>query len=340
MDNISALHNSTKVFQIVGLQSFDLKSLDGHKKFPSTGYKIYVAFIFIIITISFGSYVYVVELTRSDFETNAKNNLIVITRIIFQILQLFVFYASLFLSLYKAQQMVKFFQDAKSISEICIRDLNYKVNYSKLAKHLCVILIASLAPLSFSIIYAIIDFKSTKLEESLSNFFMCIPIGFNRLIHTRFYFYVAIINYQLEVLNILISKKLSKDAFTKDFIAIPTLKDYERKNHREMRGFKQIFILIKDMTRHVNDSMGFIALLLITLFIIHSIRFGYQFYMMTIGVRSNFARKFLILFHELFLNAQIYFSRCICIFWLLLGNAFDIPSLWENPIKSKQLSKI
>lgn len=295
MDSISILNNSTKLFQFCGLQCFSLNSLNEQKsrKYPPSNRVIILILSFTIIGISYGSFFYTTDATRTELESAAKNNLIDITRLALEILQLLAFALSLTLSFFKNRHFVIFFKDAKEISNIFSSDLNYKISYSKLKKHLWLILVISLSPLLSFFTFNLFKYFQNSSDDNIQpqRLVYFLPLIFHRLLFARFYYFVAILNHHLEALVVVVSRKIPIDAVRRDFVEIPTLKDFERKNFREIRAFTRVYLLIKEMARQVNDSMGFILLVLILMFVIESTRFGYQTFMYIFGFKLNITRK-------------------------------------------------
>lgn len=289
MDSISILNNSTKLFQFCGLQCFSLNSLDEQKsrKYPPPERIIFIILSFTIIGLSYWNFFYTTDATHTELESAAKNNLIAITRIALEIFQVSAFVLSLTLSFFKNRHLVMFFQNAKEISDIFSSDLNYKISYGKLRKHLWLVLVISLLPLLSNFSFVLFNYFRGSSDTNIELLVYFIPLIFHRLLFARFYFFVAILNHHLEALVVLISRKIPIDALTRDFIEIPTLKDFERKNFREIRAFTRVYLLMKEMARQVNDSMAFILLVLILMFVIESTRFGYQTFMYIFGFKLN-----------------------------------------------------
>lgn len=291
MDKISVLNNSTKVFQVFGLQCFSLNSLNekNGKKYPSLTHLLHLVFMFIMLTLSFGSLFFIAKSMKTQLDTTAENNLITVTRSFTRNLLIIAYTVSLALSFLKCGSMKRFFQNTKTISEICARELNHKVNYKNLNRNLWMVLIFSLAPVFFAVLFVILHDLSTNDLNDLYKLITFFPILFNLLLYVRFYFYVRILNFQLELLETLISSKFSSGAITKGFIEVSTLKNLGRKNFREVRAFN--YLLVKDMTKQVNSSMSWIVLILILLFVLSLIRFGYQAFMYIFGFKLNLTSK-------------------------------------------------
>lgn len=289
MDSISSLNNCSRIYQVLGLQCFSLNIVDEkkEKKYPSIGRTIYLLVITIIITYINWAYFESINSKTVYAETIQENNLVYVIKVSLAILQVAVGIVTLLSSYFKHSRLQEFFMNSEKISDIYLRELSYRVDYKKFKTHLEIVTVVCVVLFAIYIIIGISLFRNVPLGEFIFGLLFILPLLFHLMMHVRFYFYVATVNFHVKILRSLILRCLEP---TLDFVGLR--KVITQRNSREVVAWKKVYVLLKDMANDVNDSQGFTVLCLISIIIINITRFGYQLYMITVRTSAVDIRKF------------------------------------------------
>lgn len=280
MENL-ILDKFFKPFQFIGLQCFSVKNIkkEVNKKYPSIHYNIYLV-VLVIWTTSFGVLNYS---NYTNLNASQGNYLHVVIKFINFINYALTIYLTLLVSFVRHSTLVKFFTNSSRIVNLCLMEFNYKIDFRKVVKKLGVtmlVLAIFLAKLFYDLVLPSKGNFGT-LSHLLTTFWWLIAI-FIYMIVLRFNFHVCVINFHLTVLNELIKENFSysrEDVVHNWKSTVKTLKVYPINYVKRMKiiELKKMFMLIKEMSNCVNETMGFIILLRLMMIITNMIRFGYDF---------------------------------------------------------------
>lgn len=289
MENIASFDVCTKPFEVLGLQCFSLKSLKNVGKYPSNNYKLYMIVFYAFLSFTHGTLIFTAYTMHKD--TTVENNLNRMMKHFiysnFTLLQL----ACLIMSYFKNFRYVQFFRNVEKISTICSFEFHHKIVYKKLRKSLLTALI------SYAIFYvginvytvAIFDYVTRPLMELPMEIISLFPFLFLHMAVIRIGFYVHIVNFHLKVLRNLITGQFAKEFqfYDNNFPSseLKVQKTFVPKNNlkRKVLTLRKIFMLIKEMANHVEETMGIIVLLMLLMMITSITRNGYKIFMVFTG---------------------------------------------------------
>lgn len=279
MNNISVLDIFSKVFQILCLQCFSLKSVNEKTKgkYPSIYYTVYIIFILA------GSTVFAFMGYKNFSSTSKADNYL---NLVIKFLNFANYFGSIFFCLIftfvKNLKLLRFFQLSTKIANLCSTEFNHDINFKKLRKPLAVPLIL------YSLLFIVLFFRLAKFSVSSGIFVdvvepVCwlIIVVFIFAIVFRFYFYVCIVNFHLEVLRVLITENFSSESeqtvFDRKTMQIMRVYSNMHLKRGKIVVLRKIYMMIKEMASCVNETMGFAILLRLLMIISNMIRFGYDF---------------------------------------------------------------
>lgn len=276
MENIEVLDNCTKPFQLIGLQCFSLKSLGNKKKpkYPSAYATIYLLIVLIILSSTLGFFIRVTS--NDDENARAENNLNAIVKYLTKVLLVVTIYSSFILSYFHNFRLMEFFRISQKICSISFYEFNFKISFTKLSKNL--VRFWTIFTVLFLILMAFVVSVYHFIQKPMHGIIMSlIPITIFHMIIIRFGFYVCIVNYHLEVLSGLIARNF-RNGLSKKNQNLFSINDPKRK----LLALRKIYMLIEEMTSHVNDTLGISLMLMLVLITTAAIRLGYRMFMVII----------------------------------------------------------
>lgn len=280
MANISVLDIFTIFLQIFGLQCFSLRNLEKSKgKFPSKFFQV-VVMILLTWGLTFG------VLTYEQFMKtgNNENYLNVTIKFINYVNYIGSILVSLAFTSFKHAQLVKFFLDSLKISFLCNYEFNYKVDYRRMRKKFIPPLVAYMV---YFVLLAYNIFTTSYgkpgiMSDYIFPFLWLTLAIFIQMIVFRFYFYVHIVNFQLEILGELIRENFCQDLFEPDVGIVKQslmmkISPNKYQTRRKTVVLKKIYFIINEMADCVNNNMGLIIMMRLLMVITNILRFGYEF---------------------------------------------------------------
>lgn len=279
MEN-AVLNNFFKPFQLIGLQCFSIRNLDtkGSHKYPSIYYNIYLV-VLLVGTTGFGVFN---SNNYTKLPASGGNYLHVVIKFINFINYALTIYLALMLSFVKHSTLVKFFLNSSKICDLCAVEFNYQINFRRMIRQLALTMLIPifiLIKLFYDLVVPVEGSFGT--PGHLRNIIWWLVAIFIYMIVLRFNYHVSVVNFHLEVLNELIEETFPDESKTViDWkSAVKTIKVHPMSYliRIKIKTLKKIFMLIKEMSDCVNETMGFIILLRLLMIITNMIRFGYDF---------------------------------------------------------------
>lgn len=300
MKNISVLDKFTWTFQVFGLQSFSIKNIEKKKEknYPSRFYCIYT-----MILLTWASvFAY---LTINEFRHSApkmSNHLSLVIKFVNYGNYIISLYLCLILSFFKYRQLVKFFKNSAKVSLHCFTEFGHKENF-KTTKRELIKLMTIYATFFAILFYQIItaDFGDSGIVGRLIlPMFWQIVAVFIEIIVFRFNFYVRIINFHLKVMcdlirgNFINELKIPAEKIIFEKWKVPPNKFVEL---RKVVALRKNYLLLREMSELVNETMGFIMFLRLFMVSTNIIRFGYDFLSDINGSVATFGKVWCKKFH-------------------------------------------
>lgn len=289
MDNITALENSTKHLQMLGLQGFSLNSLSDkkHKKFPSIWYSVYLVVLLAYLIASLT--IVTIKNYEEDKESLSENNLNFIMKTFLTACLTTLVIVSILVTFFKHRQMLKFFRNSEKISELCFHEFKFRMNFGKLKCDL--IKFNIFCGVFFIITTLVVIMHHHKHNAHLSKHKLShrvlhdVPAFFVLTAVAKFAFHVHIVNFHLKVLKKLIKDNFANNLNHQKFESVSIVYNVSSKTNpkRTILVFRKIFALIEEMSSHVDETMGFVVLITLLFSITGIIRFGYRLFMILIG---------------------------------------------------------
>lgn len=279
MADVTVLDKFTWQFQILGLQFFSIKNLHEDskiKKFPSLCRCFLMIFWIILVTVL----IYIAHEKSNILAT--KNLLSLVVRFTNYIAGIIAMYYCLFSSFMQHSKLETFFLKSKQISKLFSDEFNHQSDFREMRKSL---IIFTLINLSYSIN---ISYQYTKtafenfddLVLILHSIFHSINEVFLTFFIFRFYFYVSIVVFHLKEMKILMCKSFNDDFEISNgkIIKVWTVNSQKlthRNDEKNILVLRKVYYLIKEMADIVNDTMGFLVLLQMLMFISTVILYGF-----------------------------------------------------------------
>jgi hypothetical protein len=210
MEKVSALENYTKPFQIVGLQSFSLEDIEEQKSHQGHSLVHKIKTLILLVFGNFFAYFLYIHFHKTLEETN--NSLEISVTFVSYVIFYFLLNGCIFLSFTKFSYMEKVFLTASNISALCVSEFNIKINYKRKRLGFSVLFLLFVLNIGYQMIYIFPYDYYSKLNTSrlfaISDFsvWYLMRITFI-LIDIRYWFYIEIVNLNLETLAKLVREK-------------------------------------------------------------------------------------------------------------------------------------
>lgn len=277
MEKVSVLNNFTFLFQFLGLQTFSLKILSEktRSKYPS---KIFCGFVIFWIFMALMFFVFVFE--EFLYDTNESRNSL---EIVFSFFNNLNYSSSILigavLTFVNHSKLVEFFQKSEEISKLFDRVFGFRIKFSEIKENLIVCY-------CFNLVYILImPFYVSSLIDGFDIYdhlikpilWMIIKIHIQMIV-MRFFLYVQVVNFLLENLIKAVAESFiihqnqilhSNEKNAWKFFS-PKVCDKQK-----IVTIRKIYLLIREMVKIINDSMGFVILLRILLGTAHMIISGH-----------------------------------------------------------------
>lgn len=278
MENISVLNKFTLPFQFFGLQTFTLgnvKNKKSNSKYPS---KIFWGFVLFWIVMALIFFVFLFEQFLQKTKAN-KNYLAVVFNFFSYFNYSLPVLVGAVLTFVHHSKLCDFFQKSEKISNLCSNFFGFEIDYRKMEKGFSVFYVFNVVFFSFLIIH--IGFEGASVFWRITKLILSFIIGvYIQMIIIRFNFYVQVVNFHLKILINLISNLFaSKENWIQDHskVKIINIRPRNLLTRQEIVIWREIYLLIKEMSFLINQSMGFIIFLQVVVEIVHMIRIGHEF---------------------------------------------------------------
>lgn len=288
MADVSVLNKFTFIFQLFGLQSFSLTE-KGNEKYPKPLQCLFLAFCMICATL-----LIIVSRIELHVLLSYTNVLDLVIGFLTYANYIFSIYYCLISSFSKRSKFIGFFWKSQQISKLCFDEFIHKIDFRKLSKRLTILTL-----LFFLLFLYLLQYNSrVALEEPEYAYlllFLAIREFFSNVIIFRFYFYVSIVELHLKEIEIMMSEFFNDNfeapkarpvgAWTVNSKPIVRITSETRK----LLMIRKKYLLIKKMANDVDDTMGFIILLRLFMFVSFLIRFGYIFLKKITGMMAGWS---------------------------------------------------
>lgn len=285
---LSPLNGCLVVYEWFGLQFFSFRtSLEKNfKDSISISRKIYFTIIFAVFFMLGCSSIGLLAMTS---EVNARN---VLTQIYSQSI-VFVSFMTLcvgcFQSFVSTKHIKKMFSYTEEIVQITYKELKIPLSFESICKSTWrrFFVMACVFVTSNATIYY---FSSPSLEEIIASFIVLITIGsYFILIVVKFLFYVCLINFKLDFVNMLLEYtfNLNSKAFEVEFFTIDMKNVDNKSNSRltfsKLRTVWSIYDKVQENAALINKSMGITMLFALMNMIMILVNCGYIFCTVAMG---------------------------------------------------------
>jgi hypothetical protein len=273
------------IFELLGLQYFSLRELtvDNLKKRPTF---LRAIFMLILVTIVCSLMIFVVNSDNPEVEgkVTAKNVVMFAIKRSFNLGMILVCCSSIVQSFVSTKKIKKVFMNIRQVVKIVQSEFDVCVDFKRFK-------ISALKKLWFLLIFFATIHASVTLvywnEENLfiRTFLGAIPVVFLLIVVYKILFFIALINYQLELLS-----EIVKDIFQYHPIkiieninfhltSVKTVEDPLEK----LRSARKIFNIIFESGALINSSNGFTILIMLITLVISLTVSGYEVFIIIVG---------------------------------------------------------
>ena len=287
MTNFEVLKLFFKVFEIFGLQYFSFKDLERIKNDKRPGKFHIFYFLFVLILFSSTMILYVAfTIDTREKRITVKTGFNVMIRFFMNFGLIFTIVAGIIESFVKTDQLKDLYTKIKEVSSMCLSHFDFEIDYSSFHKAWRIKFFTGL--ILYIISYSEFILFNAHPRKAFFNFAIgFFPILFFGLIVFKLSFHVDLVNFQLQNLNILMSKEV--------FLKINPTNSVNIKYILQSRALavRKIYNLIYDISEIVNNFFAFSALSTIVVLTIIIINTSFRCIVeMTKGFASSkFARK-------------------------------------------------
>lgn len=295
MNKVGILDLIFKPFQLVGLQSFSLRSLSGKtSKYPPIYYQIFLLALFAQITY-FGFSYYKAFTSSHGYKTSSDLQWVSVLMNLFS--NVISVDLCFIVTVLNHNQFLRFFQKSNEISMMCLNSFNYRTSFKKVAWYMSFWMLLQLAITTKLIVHDLLT--SLSIEDMLEDgsfyahlkttnpfmqgswFVIYIVVD---LLYVKFNFLVRIVNFHLEVLQSLLHKDILFDpaevakrskTHIKRPVQIVTTLPVENIKTQKIIKLRKMYMLLLEMTAIINDTLGFLILIRILMEFNDTVLFGY-----------------------------------------------------------------
>lgn len=284
------LNNCLKIFELMGLQYFSLKSLtkeNANGKISTL--RSLGGFVLLIILLGFMAFYIYSNNAKSIKIITAKNVLMFVIQNSMNFGLLLVVLTTIIQSYCTTRSVKKIFLNTKQLTDTCCQEFQICVDFRRIKKATWKKI--SVISIFFVTVHGISTYYQAKnLLDALPMIIGAVPIFFLLIVAYKFVFYVNMINSQLSFLNAVIKKIISEQPSNVveniSFRVVPVFPEKQSNpitTLRKLRVARQIFNLIYENGNLTNNSNGLSILVLLIDLVISLMASGYEVFVIIIG---------------------------------------------------------